>query len=1288
MMTRNTWRILLIAASLFSLCVAAYSQSPVFLTQMPSTKATAFAQDRDGYIWIGTANGLIRYNGTGYAMFLSDGSEGSIINDNILSLLVDSEGTLWVGTECGFFSYSGGKFSFPRETQYNPMTRILELNSGQVLLMGERGLLSFNKKGSFSNGADYPYRFSEQGCSSLGRQVTVTSGGDVVYVRNLNSSKELVVLDNTLSPKKRVAMKETGGTVIDLCELSGIIYVATEEGLCCFDSSSYEPIPIPGSLRTLIGDACPVFMKTNGLGELVVGLSGKGVFAWSHANGSGKRVLAEQTLPGKGYDLFIDGDNDIMLSSSSGDLLFFQSNALCRNLYPNVGESTISSLFSGPDGNLWILADDVVKAVSPVTGEVLYSSSPEVRYKLLSVDRSGSVWTVSSENNITESRIFRDNLIPEWSHDFDEDILSLGGDNFGNMFVLGSSGLKSISPSHAITREDGPPPATPVSKLCSDPVRGRVFFLPLDKGLIELMPDKTLNRIGLGNPEFGVVNCLATTSNGSIWAGTYNDGVTFYDGYTGKIRRFTTEDGLISNSIKSIAVDPSGNVWIASISHIMRYDPLTGTFSVIHDGRYTHGHSYSISSVSVSSGGEVFFGGSYGISKVPKSVIIPNDPGGKFLFEEISAGNHSYPVDTTSLVLNHKENSLSLRFASIDYRFGDLLSYSYKLDGFDDDWINLSGSPHVVYSFLPPGRYTFRARVRNLNGEWRKEELSLPIRIKPSPMASLMAKLLYLLLAAAAIYSVIRASTRMRVQKERLQLSLKREEMDRQHIDFLTNISHEFRTPLTMIYAPAKELSSSASVSGKDRALAETIGRNAERLRTLSEQILSNATSHKDVEELHIRQNDLSSVLRSVAGNYSYAISEKGQSLELDIPQASVCFFDTDKVVKIVGNLLSNAVKYTEEGGHLKLSLSVSGDSASISVRDNGIGVDPKKKEDIFGRFNRLGRESSGIVGSGIGLNYALRLSRLHNGDLVYEPAPDKGSVFTLRIPVGESSYEGEVVIRSEGSDVPSAVTTPENAVKKGSVLVVEDNDEIREFLRMILSESYDVQTAFDGLEAEDNLKLALPDLVLSDVIMPNKDGFELCRDLKENSQTCHIPVVLLTAKADSESNVGGMKAGADVYLPKPFDPEVLKATIESVIDNRRKIQGQVLNLTSSSMKKTDDEGEHSFLSSKDRSLLKKIHSIVDEHLSNPDFSVQDISDQLGISYSNLYSKMKGLTGKTPINYINTYRMNVAKELLKEGELTISEISYKIGFSSPFSFTREFKKQFGIPPSDYLKSSG
>ena len=950
-----------------------------------------------------------------------------------------------------------------------------------------------------------------------------------------------------------------------------------------------------------------------------------------------------------------------------------------RSLTISPDGERLSHLIFDREGYLWMRIGTDLCSFAPGTLEPVWKDSEHV-YSTILFNKSGHLLALRDGATIVE--LTTHNGVPSLlnSARHSHTIYSMQSDENGYLWLSEISNLAKISPGGSGTEHFQVGPDTPFSYILPCVGSRRIFIIGIRDGLLEVLPDGSVKPFGEG---YQNVSCMLQARDGTFWMGTYNDGLIHYNEITGETQRFDPASGIADPSIKSIIQDGEGHIWYTSATHISRYDPWTRTFSALHDNSFRDGRFYDLLAAAPGPDGKLYFAGGGGLTVVDPIAFNPSAEDTPLQMELITVNDQEYPRNAERLNLGHRENTLTFRFAGIDYAAGQLLDYSWKLEGFEENWHSASTRPEAVYTLLPPGHYTFHARVRILNGQWSQSEIALPVTIRPAPWASPWARLLYVLLGLAALLAGIWITIRMRTQKERLELAGQRAELNQQHIDFMTNISHEFRTPLTMILAPAKELEKS-NLPPREKELSALISRNAEQLKALSEQILSSRGGRGSQEQLTIRENDLVSLLRSMTRMFGYVASQKGQELTTDLPESFLAAFDTEKVSKVMGNLISNAIKYTPDGGHICISLRQEGPDAVIDVKDDGIGIPEEKRSRIFDRFDRLGAEDSGIIGSGIGLNFARSMATLHKGTLTYAPNGSQGSVFTFRFPSDKNAYPEADLSSSEPQVQELYALDSDKEEKAQTLLIAEDTVEIRLFLRDLFHTDYNVVLASDGLEAEDNLKLSLPDLVLSDVIMPGKTGYGLCADIKGNPDWNHIPVVLLTARADAESSVEGMKAGADAYVSKPFDPDFLKATVESLLRNRRILQEKVKNLTSADLQ-DPQKSEEVELSASERKLLEKIHAYLDANLENEESDVASMARELGMSYSSFYAKVKALTGETPKAYITAYRMNIARNLLLSGEWTVSEVADKVGSSSPFTFSREFKNYFGYPPSQAKK---
>ncbi|MDI9551596.1 MAG: response regulator [Bacteroidota bacterium] len=1267
---------LLIPAILLLNSLAATAQISEFSTRISNVHVNNIVQDKDGYIWFATANGLNRFNGTNYTVFHSTLSEGGLNNDNVFDIAFDSEGRLWYGSECGMGYWQGGRFYTFNDAVYNPVNRILELEPGYIVAMGRLGFIKFdaNRLGRVEKG------YYAAGVNSL-ENILVSDRHDVWFTRSINDSTYLDILDSNLEPIKEFALGKGVAVHCLSCCPSNTVWLSTSEGLRCYDTRDYQEIH---TLHTGIKDFADKskihFILPYSQGRILFGLAGRGMYLYNPGTGQSQRIIFESTLSMNEYACFVDKDYNIWLSDKTNEVRFISSDKPYTNIFNSYKGHSVDPkfLYFDRNGRLLVLNGGRILTLDPDTGDILDNGREDKDFSYMYIDSQDLVWVITDHNKAEAYRQTANGLVLERRSVFSRGISSLAEMPDHRIVVPVLYDLEVLQPDGRIEGfgEDNDFSYTHVA---TAPGSRRVFLFTVDDGVYEIQENRSLARIG--NENIPNVCSALVARDGTIWLGTYLNGLVHVEPATGRTETYGRASGLINGNVRAILEDKDGNIWFSTPSHITKYDISRRVFSVIHDDQFNTGMSYNLGCATVGPDGTLFFGGTGGITVIDPAIKIQDNVEIPLSLEYVAVNGEELPEWPSRLKLSHDKNALEFRFAGLDFRSGALLNYSYLLEGYEDNW-NFTSSNDILasYSHLPAGKYTFRARVRNQDGRWSESTISLPIIIRPSLWSSIWAKIFYALLGLAFIAILIRLLARWRLHQERMAL-------DQEHIDMVTNISHEFRSPLSLIYGPLKELSESPNLNERDHGLVTLMKRNAERLRMLSEQILSTSKGESREERLAVSEGNLSDLVNSVVDNFRFAILEKNLELETKIPDGITGFFDGEKVEKILSNLISNAIKYTPEGGCLKVSFCATSQDAQVYVYDNGEGIPEDKRDKLFERYERFGAEKSkpGIRGTGIGLNYSHHLTRLHKGDLVYRPNDPRGSIFRLDIPISRNSYAGEDFATSnyfvipERSELPVRPSTDESQEKNGTLLVVEDNPDIRTYLSSLFSDRYRVMIASDGMEAEENLKVAVPDLVISDVMMPRKNGYILCSEIKNSPERGHIPVILLTAKADAQSSIEGLHCGADAYIPKPFDPNFLKATVEGQIANRKRVQEHILNLTSTSIRQ--EEPDTDVLKALDREFLDKIHKIMDTHLEEENFNVNDITREIGMSYSSLYTKVKTLTGKTPLDFLNTYRMNIAMELLKGGRYTVNEVSYRVGASSPSNFSRNFKKQFGIPPS-------
>lgn len=829
------------------------------------------------------------------------------------------------------------------------------------------------------------------------------------------------------------------------------------------------------------------------------------------------------------------------------------------------------------------------------------------------------------------------------------------------------------------------------------------------------------------------VNCIEESAGDRFWIGSRN-GLYCFDEADGTLAHYTVKDGLPSNVIYGILEDDAGNLWISSGIGLSRFDQESRTFRNYTYADGLQDNQFCLYSYCRASDGRMYFGGINGItvfdpSALPDNLFIPAvsitelfvsstrirpGDGSGILSSDIS--------ETKEIHLREGNSSFSLTFAVTDYISWKQNVFAYRLDNYEKEWQHVMNPERTVsYTNLPPGKYRFLVTAANKDGFWNEKPAELSIIIHPHWYNTVWARLLFILVLAAvavssARYLWIRKRMEMQIEFEKVDKERIRE-LNEMKLRFFINISHELRTPLTMIVAPLQDL----LVSVKDKWVLKKlkfIGKSTERLLYLVNQLMDYRRAELGVFHLKVRKAEIHPLLAEIfdyyrqlaaSGNIDYRFESSLEGKEL--------YFDRKYVEIILNNLLSNAFKYTPSGRSITLAARMDGEMCLLQVKDTGQGIAPEKQSLVFERFYQVDQNH---VGSGIGLGLVKNLAEMHHGRVGLESEPGRGSTFSVWLPAGEEAYS-ESEISPEADDGPVYSSNPAelhilnasnyetgnndlpndeaDAVREteadmpdtsgqdisqgaegnpATVLIAEDNAEIREYLSEGLASKYRIVTSENGQDALDKMKAGLPDIILTDVMMPVMDGLKLCRIVKQNLQTSHIPVLILSAKSEVKWQMSGFGAGADDYIPKPFSMAIVEAKVANILRTR-------LSTIEHYSKSSRVEPEQMALNKIDENFLKKAVSEVEKHIDNPDFSADQFAESMNMSRSNLHIKMKALTGSSAMDFIRKIRFSKACELLKDGRYSIADISSMVGFSSPAYFTTSFKKHIGCLPSEYVK---
>ncbi|BDD08420.1 hybrid sensor histidine kinase/response regulator [Fulvitalea axinellae] len=840
---------------------------------------------------------------------------------------------------------------------------------------------------------------------------------------------------------------------------------------------------------------------------------------------------------------------------------------------------------------------------------------------------------------------------------------------------------------------------------------------------------------------------------GNLWVGTHN-GLSVLPKGKKRFFNLNESEGLPGNIVYGILKDDQGRMWISTNKGIAVFAGDIRAHKSKNYNRpktfreYLKFVEFSDDAMFKSANGDLYFGGTGGYAVFYPDKIIDNPVAPKVAITELrlfnkpvekykspKGGSSSlFPEALDTLWLDYGQNMFSLKFSALSFADVRANQYAYKLEGVNNGWVyTLADNRTASYTNLSPGHYTFRVKAANEDGVWSGQETRLVVIVEPpfwwTPWflggVLVLAILLVVLLfryrlnverrQKAVLERKVREATEeivrqnkaletqnealesqqeeiLRQQKRLIEMSEEVHEADQSKLRFFTNISHEFKTPLTLILGPLEELLASENVSAPVRERLGMMRNNGRMLLRLINELMDLRKIDIGKMGLRVSEGDLKSLLEEISGQFASVAQRKRIDIGLELGDAPVSgYFDRGKLEKVVFNLLSNAVKYTPEDGSVNVSLSVEDGEALIRVADSGSGIPEEEKQKIFDRFYRV---EHSVSGSGIGLSLVKELITTHKGSVgLYDNSPC-GAVFELRFPIDRNAYSEEEclvnpvspAVKRELVDIdaeetgksPNGNTFGISEEERPVVLVVEDNPDLRLFVKATLQPDYEVLEAADGAEGLEIATEKSPDLVISDVMMPRMDGIEFCGEVKSRLMTCHIPVILLTAKTSEESRVLGYDTGADDYLAKPFSPKVLRSRVANLLANRELLRKRFggSSLVDSS------EGAPS---AKDKRFIEKILKIIRRDLDSPDLGVEKIGAEIGMSRSNLYRKIKALTGMSATDFVRSTKLKAGAEFLLAGGLNVSEVAYRIGFESPVAFRKAFKKHFGVAPSAYAK---
>lgn len=1303
----------------------------------------SIAQDKQGFLWFATEEGLNKFDGTRFITYLKneDLTRQGITGNELNCLLDDPQDSiLWIGTQragLNAYDYVNNTFLCYRHDDENPeslitddVTKIVAATDGNLWITTYwRGVDYFDKKaGKFIH-------YNTQTVPGLASDNiwSVVDGGDgKLYMGHVHhgfsvlSLKDKKVKNFMYDPEDPVSLPGNGVTCI-YKDLSGNIWLGTDRGLALFNPEAENFIHFHHSedgvphtvfdIRQFDGNKLWIAMEFGGIAILDLTqrmfLSPDQVRFQYIKEGDDEYSLSNSTV----RCLFQDSFKNVWAGMWGGGINFLSHESSYFNVYSyspiqhsgsSLNNKTASSVCVARDGKLWIGTDggginvfDKGKRVAVYKEETGDLTDNSIQAALC--DSEGNLWFGSFMGGVDFYDVKKKSFHQIFPKDkTGEDVRALYEDA-EYVWIGTSNGI------YKVRLHD----------------KGIADHYTVENNLVRCISKDNLNRLWIGTFGGGLgvfdehfqcvklfnvtslfpsntINTVYMDSQNRMWIGTGEGLVCFPSSQSWDYKVYRSEEGLSNVHIRAITEDNHGNIWVSTNKGISCYIAVKNSF-------YNYGRWDGVPIVGFMSGsvthdydGNIYFGSLNGLCRFnPEMVLAKREAPsaimtGLRIFVPISERKSEEKMielhGCPAVRLSYMQNNFSVTFNIQNYALADQVEYAYMLKGLENSWYTVTDPNNVTFRNIPPGNYCFQVKTRIRNQEWADEIASLDIRIDPPVWLTWWAKLFYILSGVSVLYFILHAYKKKLDMESLYELEKKNheqeQELNNERLRFYTNIIHELRTPLTLILGPLEDMQKSNSLSGKDSQKISVIHQSAIRLLNLINQILEFRKTETQNKKLCVSRDNLAALVHEIGLKYKELNRKPEIDFCLEIEQEDMSlFFDKEVVTIILDNLISNAIKYTEKGTiTLGLHQVVRNNihHTEISVSDTGFGIAPDALPHIFDRYYQEGSEHQ-ASGTGIGLALVKNLVVLHEGEIRVESSLNVGSTFYVSL-LTDNTYPH--VLHADSTEK----TSDEKGEKEENIepvhsgkrilLIVEDNRDICDYIVESFSDDFEVRTAANGEQGLEQALGCIPDIIVSDIMMPVMNGIVMCRKLKEDLRTSHIPIILLTAKDSLQDKEEGYQVGADSYLTKPFSATLLHSRIHNLLESR-KLLAERFNTNSILIDKRAAVTES--MNKLDNEFLEKINKLIEDRLSSEKIDIGYLSDAMCMSNSTLYRKMKALTGLSTNEYIRKIKMQYAERLLLEGKYNISEVAFKVGINSTVYFRQCFKDEFGMAPSDYLK---
>jgi len=1324
---------------------------------LSSNRITCIYRDSNDFLWVGTEMGLNKYDGYQVIQYLQDDrKKGSLSDNNVQSIVEDVHKNLWVATKKGLNLYNRATDSFstfknkPSDSNSISSDYIISLYSDKkghlwILAGGNCLNLWVPEKRQFIR---YRFKslversyFSAQGIAEDSKgNIWTTCYGDSLFCLNPKTHRF-----SAYNLELKASEKTLNNLYIDKYDK---IWIGTRgAGLHVFDpltkKTEHFPIKADGSgtnkslIHWIIADDDQHLLLAVDLG----GLNRLNVktrrFEYIQYNEYDQEGLNTDGI----WALYKDKEGILWVGTANGGVNYYNPKEYKFDLYragntnASPSSNVVGSFLEDSDGKIWIATENGMNGFNPVTKKFSHfrhnpndagSLSGNV-VRCLEEDLQGNIWVGTWDAGLNRFDK-KTNTFERFNSGSKSTPFNLSGrhvwhikrDYKGALWMaMTYVGIDVLDPKKGVIKRFK-------KDLKNKYALGAdiVYLLVEDKqknmwactvnGLYRY--DEAHNGfIAYKNFPDNDIRSFLQDSKGNFWAGSANKGLFLFDRQGRVLMRFDVNNGLANNQVHAIVEDDNGTLWISTNLGLSQLDPKKGTIRNFFVGDGLQGNQFFMQSSLKTRSGEIYFGGYGGFNvfnpkqlkhnefKAPVYIsdfqvfnksIIPGAPDA-LLKQQIS--------QTRDITLSWTQSMFSFSFAAINYTFSAKTEYAYKLQGFDKDWNYIGNKRSATFTNLDPGEYVFQVKAANNDGIWNERTANIRITILPPWYQTWWAYLLYMGALATILYSYIRYRTkqaRLEYEIETANFKVEKEkELHRKKVDFFTSISHEFRSPLTLIINPLKEM---LYDEGKELSSNKLIVvyRNARRLLSLVDQLLLFRKSETELEKLKIAKLSITDVCKEIY--LCFTNQAKQQEIELVFEPAEEnleVYADREKIEIVIFNLLSNALKFTPAQGKVQVRLSETESLINIEVADTGLGIPSDVGGKLFEQFYQVAhRGTTAKGGFGIGLYLVKNFIEAHHGTIAYTSKEGEGTAFALTLKKGKEHFGSQIIVEepTEASYFLEGLVVEENDEMNDpeelmdgeknkplyseikTILVIDDNADLRRYIKQLFDDEFEVLDADNGSSGLEMINKHMPDIVISDVMMQGLSGIELCSRIKDDASLRHIPIILLTASSSAEIKLKGIECGADDFISKPFEKEILMARVSGILKSRNNLQNYFYN-------KITLQPDNSKISPEHKEFLDKCIQIIEENLRDEDFGIKKLATEIGMSHSALYKRIKSIFGQSGISFLRSIRLRKAAEIFVTTDLTINEVAFMVGMKDIKHFREHFNNLFGMNPSEYIK---